>query len=231
MRRWVKDPKDLQHIGWFSLGVRWRSGKSPKFKDLSIHVVSFPSTTNNPWTLKAFTETALSLWTWPTSSSSLTCLRLVPRMLSASHFVWDVLCCSVTNDSNQNHGAYNTRVYFSLTLITSVTDQLQLCPIILGTQSESPTILRLALAKACWFHDRRKRVTGKTTRWNLKHLLKQGTGHFLSHFIGQGKPSVQTWCQHSRKYNPPTEDPRKERQQILWIKAIHHSALPIQNAQ
>lgn len=228
MRRWVKDPKDLQHIGWFSLGVRWRSAKSPKFKDLSIHVVSFPSTINNPWTLKAFTETALSLWTWPTSSyvssfstsngiSITLCLGCI--MLQCNKWLQPKSWCLqykglfLTYVNNVCHGSASAVPHHS------------------GTQSESPTILRPALAKACWFHDRGKRVTGKTTRWNLKHLLKQGTGHFLSHFIGQGKPSVQTWCQHSRKYNPPTEDPRKERQQILWIKAIHHSALPIQNAQ
>ena len=61
-----------------------------------------------------------------------------------------------------------------------------------GTQSEGSIILGPAPAKAGWFHDRRKRATGRTTRWNLKHLLKHGTHHFLQHFISLGKPSVQT---------------------------------------
>lgn len=32
----------------------------------------------------------------------------------------------------------------------------------------------------------------------------------LNIFTGQGKPSVQTWCQQSGKYSPPAEDPGRE---------------------
>lgn len=135
----------LKHIDWFSLGMRWRSGKILNLKDPYVILLSFSSTPNNLWKCNTFTKTASSFKTMPKSYHHHT----APSVMPVSSL--ELYSAMVTNV--QNHGALQHSIYLPLIHLS----QLQLCSIILGP----------AIAKACWFHDRGPRATGRTTRWKI----------------------------------------------------------------
>ena len=143
-----------------------QSGKILSFKALSIHVLSSSSTTVtdgnllHPPRLHIPWEQGLSSLSSASASDVSTtvmmlCQQTAPRSRCLQHkgsLLSSIPCQPWTGFSSAP--SFRNSVWSSIVL------------------GPAPT-------KAGWFHDRRKRATGRTAKQNLQHLLKHGTCHLL----------------------------------------------------